>query len=165
MGYGICSQFTTSHTITDFAGRWQRNDALLSWKTALESNSSHFELERSFDGNNYTNILRIQAAGQSSVIKHYKYNDVNVKKLAPAGVTTIYYRLRSVDKNGTATYSGVVLLKISNSNDIQYAVYPNPARDFVTITASDLPAAGDAYIRLADVLGQVLVLQKMVSSR
>lgn len=152
-------------TLTDFSGQWQQNDALLFWKTTTETASSHFELERSFDGRNFSSIQRIAAAGQSSTAKSYRYTDINLKKLLPAGITTVYYRLQSVDKNGAATYSGIVMLKVSASNEVEYAVFPNPASDFITITASQLPAVEGAYIRLADVLGKVLVLQKMVSSR
>jgi hypothetical protein len=152
-------------TLTDFNGQWQQNDALLFWKTSSELNSSHFELERSFDGRTYNSIQRIAAAGQSSVLKNYQYIDVNLKKLLPIGVTTVYYRLRSVDRNGEGTYSAVVVLKTSNTNEIEYAVFPNPAKDFVTITASQLPAVDGAYIRMADATGKVLALQKMTASR
>jgi hypothetical protein len=152
-------------TLSDFNGRWQQNDGLLFWKTTTEINSSHFELERSFDGNSYTKIQTVNAAGQSNTTLNYSYTDVNIKKLVPANINSIYYRLRSVDKDGSATYSGVVVLKVSNTNEVEYAVFPNPAKDFVTITATQLPAVENAYIRLADVTGKVLILQKMTSSR
>ncbi|MBO2010121.1 T9SS type A sorting domain-containing protein [Hymenobacter negativus] len=152
-------------TLTDFSGHWQQNDALLLWQTATEVNTSHFELERSFDGNTFAPIQRIAAAGQSTSPKNYQYTDVAVNTLLPAGAAYAYYRLRSVDINGAATYSGVVVLQATRSSKIEYAVFPNPAQDVVTITATALPATGGAYIRLVDVTGKVLLLQKMTSDR
>ena len=153
-------------TLTDFSGRWQDNNGLLFWKTTTEINTAYFELERSFDGNTYSKIQQITAAGNSTTTQNYQYADVDIKKLVPAGVTTVYYRLRSVDKDGAATYSGVVLLKLTGtSNNVEYAVFPNPATSFITITASGLPSVEGTYIRLADVSGKVLLLQKMIASR
>jgi hypothetical protein len=156
-------------TLTEFSGRWQQHDALLSWATATEVNSSYFELERSFDGKAFTKVQQIAAAGQSVSVRNYQYVDVAVGKLLPADAANVYYRLRSVDKDGTATYSGIVVLKAisgsgNTSTGIEYAVFPNPARDFVTISISQFPTAGEAYIRLLDVSGRVLLMQKMTSS-
>jgi hypothetical protein len=152
-------------TLTDFSGRWQQHDALLSWQTATEVNTSHFELERSFDGATYANIERTSAAGQSTSIKKYQHRDVAIDKLLPTGAAYVYYRLRSVDKDGAATYSGVVVLKANPSSTAEYAVFPNPARDVVTITANPLPTVEGASIRLLDASGRVLLVQKMTSER
>ena len=153
-------------TLTEFTARWQQSDALLRWKTASEVNTSHFELERSLDGTTFTRIQRVTTAGQSSSLKNYQYLDVNIGLLLPTGITAIYYRLRSVDVGGAASFSGVVVLQASHSggNAVEYAVFPVPAREVVTITARQLPAAGGATIRLLDGSGRVVVLQKMVSS-
>ena len=152
-------------TLSDFNGRWQLNDALLVWKTAMETNSAYFELERSFDGANFKNIHRTTAAGQSTAEKSYQYADVNVQKLLPPGNTSVYYRLRSIDKNGTGTYSAVVVLKAATVNGVEYAVFPNPAKDIITISASSVAPALETYIRFADANGKLLMLQKMTGNR
>ena len=152
-------------TLSDFNGQWQQENALLSWKTSSELNTSHFELERSFDGNNFTAITRVNAAGQSSTERIYNYSDVGVKKLIPNNGTTIYYRLKAFDKNGTSTYSGIVILKTSNSSVIQYAVFPNPAKDFITIsTIGQLPLIA-ATMRLADISGKILMVEKLTAAK
>jgi hypothetical protein len=151
-------------TLSAFTGNWQQNDALLNWQTATESNSSHFELERSFDGSNFTTIGSINAAGQSNAVRNYSYTDVRVKYLLPQASPVVYYRLKAVDKDGTFVYSGIVILKADSVSQVEYAVFPNPAKDYINITANgSLPA--NAYIRLADVTGKVLLLQKMASNR
>lgn len=170
-GWVIALKATTTPlpvTLTDFSGRWQQHDAVLSWQTASEVNSSHFELERSFDGRAFTQIQRVAAAGQSSSPRSYQHTDANISALLPPGVTVIYYRLRSVDITGEATYSGVVVLTATHKasgSAIEYAVFPNPAQDQVTITASQLPAAAGTTICLLDVTGRVLLRQPMTSGR
>ncbi len=161
---GTASNVKLPITISTFTGNWQQNDALLNWQTATESNSSHFELERSFDGTNFTSIDNINAAGQSSTIRNYSYTDVGVKSLLPQSSPVVYYRLKSVDKDGTFAYSGIVILKAEIGSQIEYAVFPNPAKDYINITA-DGTLPSNAFIRLADVTGKVLLLQKMVSNR
>lgn len=149
--------------LTDFSGRWQQTDALLSWISAAEINSSHFELERSFDGNSFTRITTKAAAGQSSVPLNYQYIDTAVKGLLPVGATAVYYRLRSVDKDARATYSGVVVLRADRGSLTQYSIYPNPARNVITIATTDLTVPGNSVVRLTDVGGRLLKQQLMVN--
>ncbi|MBF9222216.1 SUMF1/EgtB/PvdO family nonheme iron enzyme [Hymenobacter ruricola] len=94
-------------TLTEFGGRWQQRAALLFWKTATETNALHFELERSFDSRTFAKIQRIAAAGHSSSPRSYEYPDANVAQLLPAGSAYVYYRLRTVDNDGTALSIGV----------------------------------------------------------
>ena len=152
-------------TITDFNGKWQQNDALLNWQTNTEVNSSTFELERSFDGTSFVSIKSILAAGQSSIPKNYSYTDIGVKLLLPQASPIVYYRLKSLDRSGGFTYSGVVLLKASNAVHTEYAVFPNPARDIITVSANGILPDNPTYIRMADVLGKVLILEKMTSDK
>ena len=152
-------------TLTDFAGQWQQKNALLSWKTASEYNSDHFELERSFDAATFVTIGSVRAAGQSNTVRSYQYSDLNIRNSLPSGITTVYYRLRSVDKDGKFTYSGIVVLRVDrNGNVIAYSIYPNPARDFVIVSASQ-PIGNDSYVILADVSGRVLQQVQMTSQR
>lgn len=162
---GFSASLALPLTLAEFNGQWQQNNAQLVWKTTTELNTDHFELERSFDGVSFNGVYRIAAAGQSTTEKSYRYTDVNIRKMLPANTANIYYRLRSVDKNGEGTYSGIVILKTSAENTVEYAVYPNPARDIITISTSLLSPMADTYIRLADANGKVLLLQKMTASK
>src|SRR5256885_6645873 len=43
------------------------NDVVLNWTTTVEKNSSHFMIERSFNGISFTEIAKLSAAGNSEI--------------------------------------------------------------------------------------------------
>ncbi len=47
----------------------------LAWKTASEFNSDHFDLERSFSGDDYKSISQLKAAGFSETESDYHFTD------------------------------------------------------------------------------------------
>jgi hypothetical protein len=93
----------------------------LNWVTAKEENFSHFEIERSLDQENWSQIGLVQGLGESNSDVFYDFTDRN----APFGV--IYYRLKAVDIDATFEYSPVV--KIENGFEGKLAVSPNPVQD------------------------------------
>ncbi|MFK8162041.1 MAG: T9SS type A sorting domain-containing protein [Lewinella sp.] len=100
------------------------------WQTANEAGSSHFEVERSANGNEFQYLGRVAAAGNSQVNRSYGFQD------AAALPGTSYYRLRMVDLDGSFTYSEVAAVHLDESTSL--ALYPNPARTTVKL---DLPEA------------------------
>jgi hypothetical protein len=151
-------------TLSDFSGQWQQNNALLLWQTASELNSAYFELQRSFDGSTFTPVGTVAAAGESNTPRNYQYTDANVKSLMQTGsLREVFYRLRSVDKDAKETYSGIVILRADPAANT-YSIFPNPARDVVTITSTEAIVTGNTYIYMADVNGRLL-LQKQMTNR
>lgn len=157
------SQVALPVTLTNFTGKWLKTDAQLDWQTLTEINTDHFTLERSFNAINFTAIANINAAGQSTTTQSYRYTDVNIPAVIPQGQTTVYYRLHTFDKDGNATYSGIVVLHTVPVTLAEYAVFPNPAKDVITITTTAPLSTEKTYIRFADATGKVLVLQQMSS--
>ena len=91
----------------------------LKWTTSQESNSSRFIIERSADGNNFNEIGRVNAAGNSSVALQYQFMDENPLN----GIN--YYRLKLVDKDNSQKISDIVSVKTSLVSKMK--IYPNPA--------------------------------------
>jgi hypothetical protein len=92
--------------LTAFSGVMTGGTAVLTWHTSSESNSAHFEIQRSTDGRQFNRIGQVAAAGYSNSGSSYTYND------EPGGNQVIYYyRIRMVDKNGDSRYSAVVALR------------------------------------------------------
>jgi len=111
--------------LTEFDGEANGNQNYLSWTTESETNNSHFILQKSVDGVNYTDIERAEGApnGNSNTTRNYSAVDEN-----PFGTT--YYQLRQVDFNGDYTMYGPIT--ISNNNVDEFSVdnvYPNPAKE------------------------------------
>jgi len=151
-------------TLQNFTGQWQKADARLTWQTLTETNTAYFILERSFNATTFTAVTKIAAAGQSAVLRSYNYIDVNVQTLIPQGSDVVYYRLHTFDKDGKAEYSGIVALHTNAAALPDYAVFPNPASSYVTVTTTAPVSTEKTYIRIADASGKVLVLQQMSSS-
>ncbi|WP_462254352.1 right-handed parallel beta-helix repeat-containing protein [Ferruginibacter sp.] len=75
---------------------------ILQWTTSTEINSSHFNIERSSNGQDYEVIGSVAATGFSSSEVNYNFTDA-------APLTGInYYRLAMIDKDNSKEYSGIV---------------------------------------------------------
>ena len=99
---------------------------MLQWQTAYEQNSSHFNVQRSTDGINFSNIRTVQASGNSSVTINYRYTDNTVKNLA--GVTNVFYRLELVDIDASKALSSIVSVKL-NTEQSGLMLLENPVRN------------------------------------
>ncbi|MFZ1530145.1 MAG: T9SS type A sorting domain-containing protein [Ferruginibacter sp.] len=108
-----------------FSAQKCNNNVCLQWETAHEQNVSHFEIERSEDGINFTRINNEPAKNKS--VNNYSTIDNRL----PAGKSSLYYRLKQVDTNGKSGFSTVETIKLSNSGQI--SIYPNPVKDVINI--------------------------------
>jgi len=111
----------------------------LAWRTASEKNSDRFEVERSQDGQTFAVIGRVAAAGTSLLLHTYELLD---GKLPPA--TTLYYRLRQVDADGTASYSPVRAVRLNDKPTAGLTLAPNPAH-VTTLTGAETGAPVEVY--------------------
>lgn len=100
----------------------------LSWKTASETNSDFFEIQRSADAKDWKPLGRVQSAGDSREQATYNYPDNEPM----AGNN--YYRLKMVDRDGTFAFSQV---KMVSWNENALAVFPNPAADRLEMSVKD----------------------------
>jgi len=116
---------------------FENRDANLDWITATEVNASHFEVERSDDGINFTQIGRVEATGNSTSDQDYKFSDRDVNMERNDVVQ--YYRIKMVDIDGEYKYSGVRVVNFTRS-DIDFTInaFPNPTTDFVQLNLTGL---------------------------
>lgn len=108
-------------SFVNFSGSVKNGQAQLTWSTGKEINNKGFYIERSADGRNFSSVAFVPGSGNSAVVKSYSYADVS---LATFKATTAYYRIKQVDQDGKASYSGILSLKLQNT--AQWSVYPNP---------------------------------------
>ena len=136
-----------------FTAQWQKEDALLKWVTATESNSDRFEVERSFDGLNFEKIGWKEAAGNSITNRFYSFIDpaigLNEK-------SNYYYRIKLIDKDETWTLSGTRLLKKAKSNaPIEISAWPNPFSKDIKISVN-ITTNQTLKIIVTDLTGRIL---------
>ena len=114
-------------TLSSFTASIISQAAVLNWTTSTEINSSHFEIEKSTDGQNFRVAGTIAAAGNSSANLAYQYRDAD-----PGGDRT-YYRLNMVDLDGSSKRSSIVMVRFTSSGIAMNQVYPNPVSDELVI--------------------------------
>jgi hypothetical protein len=101
------------------------NESHINWSTASESNTSHFEIERSTNGNDFIKIGKVDAANNSTQIVQYAFIDAYPE-------LENYYRLKQVNLDGKFEYSGIVRVSFTNKVN-NYAIWPSPASNLVQI--------------------------------
>lgn len=134
--------------LVNFTGTNKNGTNLLQWATASEQNSSRFEVQRSENGSDFSTVGTVAAAGNSDKVINYQYED---RPLSNASI--YYYRLKMVDKDGSTKYSNVVIIK--NSTSALSTIYPNPARDRITININDNSLLNSKAV-ITDLNGKVL---------
>lgn len=104
---------------------------LLSWKTARELNTSHYDVERSTDAVNFSFIGKVAANGNTTAESNYSFADN-----APAQGFN-YYRLKQVDRDGRFIYTAARFLNFDDLNAGLVKYYPNPTNGVLNIELTD----------------------------
>ena len=104
---------------------YQKNNGnQVDWSSLTEVNVSHYEIERSTDGQRFSTVSQKPAIGNNSDKASYGWLDMSV----PGGV--VYYRIKAVDLDGKLNYSSIVRTnKYTESQDL--LLFPNPVKDKV----------------------------------
>ncbi len=145
-------------TLTSFAAIVPAPEKVqLTWTTAQTINFKNFTVQRSTDGNSFSNITTVAAPNSnSSVPQSYTYTDLQVNS------TNIYYRLALTDMDGTVTYSAVIHLQNTNTTAIK--IYPTLVENNnVYIESGKTIAHAKAVVY--DMNGRVLVEQTLENTQ
>ena len=127
----------------------------IQWKTASETNNSHFIIERSNDGVFWKRIGQVAGAGNSSMAINYKYIDKFTGD-------NYYYRLIQVDFDGKSVTYEPIAANCQNSNAAQISVYPNPFNDILTIHISG--EEQPFTVSMLDATGKLVMENQMVTT-
>jgi alpha-tubulin suppressor-like RCC1 family protein len=92
----------------------------LEWITEQETMVSHFEVERSINGRDWSVILAHKNATNGDLQHTYNHTD---KEYIPG---VVYYRIKEVDKDGKSYYSAVLMVE-ADAGFNRIIAYPNPA--------------------------------------
>jgi hypothetical protein len=131
-------------TLTSFQAALISSAVQLQWTTSQEVNAQQFVIEKSSNGVYFTNIGKTAATGNSNAFQNYLFTDANPFD----GVN--YYRLKTIDINGSFSYSKIVTVSYSKK---EFSVYPNPVFDEATIQH---PVSSNALVIISDLQGKRL---------
>ena len=112
--------------LLSFIGQKNNSKVDLNWKTNNETNTSHFDVERSSNGIAFDKIGTVNAFN-SSGNHDYLFIDVS------PGSGLNFYRLKQVDIDNKSVYSAVLKILFTNSED-DVTIFPNPVNDILNIS-------------------------------
>ncbi|NND32512.1 MAG: cadherin [Saprospiraceae bacterium] len=116
----------------------ENKKVFLDWETGFEFNASHFEVERSLGQESFKQVGIVPSKGDAGEITNYQFID---QVYRPGDYS---YRLKSMDLDGSYTYSMNLTIKIENNEDM--LVLPNPALDKIRVGLPVMQEAGHLQI-------------------
>ncbi len=105
-----------------FDARRDGSEVRLDWATASERNNDYFTVERSADGHTFTDVIRVDGAGNSTTTLNY--SDYDHWPLPG----TSFYRLRQTDFDGATAVSDMVAVKMPGKGGNGLVVLNEPER-------------------------------------
>ncbi len=139
--------------IVYFSGKLNGNTLNLNWEVGSEINLKHYEIERSFNGTNFTKI----GIQESKGIHNYYYNE-SVESFSGK---RLYYRIKKVDKDGKYSYSDVFTIHIPLNT--KFVIYPNPVSENLFIKLNN-NSSNSYQMQITDVVGKLLLNKKVQSN-
>jgi len=141
--------------LISFSGSCTEGVVDLSWQTASEYNSSHYDVEHSRDGLTWSVVNTQSAGGNSTELLTYDYTG----HIAIDGDN--YYRLIQVDMDGAEKTYDVINVSCINKGLGQFSVYPNPSKGVFQVVIKNAQLIGSAELEMLDAFGS-RVLQKTI---
>jgi plastocyanin len=134
------------------------NQAILNWRTATEEHTAYFSVQRSSDGNKFSEIAQIKAAGNSSATLHYSYTDNKIKNDSKY----LYYMLVIVDEDGNTQRSEIKMFRnnVSSSRLIEQ-LSPNPVSGGHLMIQFNSDKPGKMKVELYDMSGKLIKQTEM----
>lgn len=117
----------TPVSFSGFDARCTNNGTVINWSTASEFNSDYFDLERSANGNDWTQVGRVKAAGTTSAAHDYRLSDLSGGNA--------FYRIKQVDLDGHVTYTSIIRTNCQ-VNNMAMVIYPVPAHNMLNVVIS-----------------------------
>jgi hypothetical protein len=143
--------------LVSFEAKPNLRDIDIYWTTAAEITTSMFIIEKTTNGQHFTEVGRLKAAGNSTSIINYTLKDKN-----PTDGNN-YYRLVEIDLDGKVT-SGELVFARFEKNFSGLSVIPNPAQNEIGVSFS---SSKDIQINISviDAKGIVVMTKHVVADR
>jgi Secretion system C-terminal sorting domain len=150
------SAITLPIVLADFQAIPETGASLLQWTVATGADPATFDIERSTDAVQFASIGYLSGGADSSTPGQYSFID----QQPVAGVD--YYRLKMTDIDGNVLYSRICSLDFNGGTATGLLLYPNPARDQLTISMPGI--TGVVEMRIINAAGSVLYIRQLSST-
>lgn len=133
-----------------------QGSVLIRWTTEQEDQVSHFDIERSTNGSQWTVALAHIPATNQQAAHEYRQTD------KPNYSGGLYYRIRQTDLDGRHSLSKVVIVGPENASG-GLTVHPNPANEYFQLSGPE--AAQIGQVELYNASGMLLKTWKGYQDR
>lgn len=147
-GFGLAGALPI-RLLTFDARKVSASTAQVSWTIASSSNAQSFEVLRSSDGRNFSNVGSIHASDRQFA---YSFNDMTL----PTG--TSYYKLKLTDKDGIISYSQVIAVLNGSKGVLLTSLIPTVVSSSATLSISS-SERGTMQLMVTDMYGRVVKQQ------
>jgi hypothetical protein len=126
----------------------KNNMAELKWQTAEETNTDHFNIEKSADGLSWEKIGIVNSNNNS--VNTYLFTDNPI-------ASKTYYRIKSIDRDGRASYSRVVSFSMNMTGTIAMTGNPvKPGIVEVSVSNTALLQKEKVQVKIFDMSGYLV---------
>ncbi len=134
--------------LISFNAERKNNDVTLSWKIADEMNMGHYEVERADNNGQFKTVATVNAL---NMLKEQTYTVTDKNAFNTA--STVQYRLKQVDGDGTIQYSRTISVKAAGL--ITDVVFQNPISSNLKIQLN-LATAQNVSVGLYNMQGSLV---------
>jgi len=143
-------------SLISFEVTQKMDQVIVEWSTATENNNSYFTIERTIDGQYYTEIEEVEGAGNHLGVRNYKTIDQRPFE----GIS--YYRLSQTDYDGKKVYYPLKSIQLSNKIIKEVRIYPNPTQSNSSIhITSKINQIHPISIKITSLTGEILYLNEL----
>ena len=142
--------------LISFQGNMNKNNKVtLNWTVADNEIANNFEIERSFNGRDFTSAGVVFASEKMGTENYMYYETTN-------GTDKVMYRLKMIDKNQKVDYSKILIFQLKSTSSINIKIIGNPVNDKLTFSFTS-PATQMVDVKVYDISGKMLLHNKVNS--
>jgi len=140
--------------LTSFHGNINKNNKVsLEWKVMSNETIDQFEIQRSYDGNQFKTIGIVFASEKKDSEDYMFYETISSFDKA-------MYRLKMIDKNNNVTYSKILVFQAKAATTNNIKIIGNPVNDKLTFNYSSFTAQV-IDVKVYDMTGKVIMSNKI----
>jgi hypothetical protein len=144
--------------LMSFAGSVNNNKAQLKWSVAENETGNQFQVLRSADGKNFSEISTVFISNKAGT---ESYTFADPKELD----AVTYYKLKIENKDGSVSYSNIIVLKsATEKNGTAINILKNPVESTLTFTYS-ASAASQGQVAIYNTVGVKVYSSRLASQK
>jgi len=137
------------------------NDVKVAWTTSAESSFDYLVLERSWDGSDWEEVVKVNDQGDGIHPTHFEHIDQDI---LPSPHTSAVYRLKEVDIDGNVSWSPAIEVDLTlGDNYLNVAFFPSLLQaGGLLYVQTELSEEQTSLFEIVSVDGRVLYEQLLV---